>query len=219
MSTPPPRSAPSSAAPAEDSAPCSRGSPAPPALPFVAVEDRWNKPKMAEFLRMLGATQCVASAARAVGMSWQSAYKLRNRLKGEPFDIAWEAAFQHGYDALHQAALERALHGVEVPVYFNGEQIGTRRHFDERLTIWFLARRNAMGRSGSGATPPRPSSGRSGGTGCSRWSSRATRAGSTTTASRCDRTMRPRSASSRSATRSTTSKPAPRSARTSERGQ
>ena len=149
MSTTPPRSAPSSAASAEDSP-----SPASASridgriaerIAAVPPEDRWTKRKMAEFLRMLGATQCVASAARAVGMSRQSAYKLRNRLKGEPFDIAWEAAFQHGYDALHQAALERALFGVEVPVFFNGEQIGTRRHFDERLAIYFLSRRNAAG--------------------------------------------------------------------------
>lgn len=108
-------------------------------------EDRWTKAKMAEFLRVLAAQQSVAAAARAVGMSRQSAYKLRNRLKGEPFDIAWEAAFQHGYDALHQAALERALHGVEVPVFHKGEQVGTRRHFDERLTTFLLARRNNVG--------------------------------------------------------------------------
>lgn len=108
-------------------------------------DDRWSKPKMAEFLRVLAAQQSVSAAARSVGMSRQSAYKLRNRLKGEPFDIAWEAAFQHGYDALHQAALERALHGVEVPVFHKGEQVGTRRHYDERLTTFLLARRNTVG--------------------------------------------------------------------------
>ena len=108
-------------------------------------DDRWSKRKMAEFLRVLAAQQSVSAAARSVGMSRQSAYKLRNRLKGEPFDIAWEAAFQHGYDALHQAALERALHGVEVPVFHKGEQVGTRRHFDERLTVFLLARRNTVG--------------------------------------------------------------------------
>ncbi|HVR90508.1 MAG TPA: hypothetical protein VHG29_05385 [Novosphingobium sp.] len=117
--------------------------PLPPTL--TNPSDRWNKPKMAGFLRELAATHCVGSAAKAVGMSRQSAYKLRARLKGEPFDIAWEAAFQHGYDALHQAALERALHGVEVPVFFNGEQIGTRRQFDERLTCFLLSARNRSG--------------------------------------------------------------------------
>ena len=113
--------------------------------PDTDPADRWTKARMAEFLRVLAAEQSVAAAARAVGMSRQSAYKLRNRLKGEPFDIAWEAAFQHGYDALHQAALERVLHGVEVPIYHKGEQVGTRRHFDERLTTFLLARRNNVG--------------------------------------------------------------------------
>jgi len=134
-----PRPAPSAAAPDSPQTPHS------PPHHDVPREDRWNKPKLAEFLRALAATQCVKSAAAAVGMSRQSAYRMRNRLKGEPFDIAWEAAFQHGYDALHQAALERALFGVEVPIYHAGEQVGTRRHFDERLTTFLLARRNAAG--------------------------------------------------------------------------
>ncbi|MBC2665925.1 hypothetical protein H7F51_10345 [Novosphingobium flavum] len=100
---------------------------------------------MADFLRALAGTHCVHSAARSVGMSRQSAYRLRARLKGEPFDIAWEAAFQHTYDALAQAALERALHGVEVPVFHKGEQVGAYRKYDERLTAFLLARRNMFG--------------------------------------------------------------------------
>ena len=70
---------------------------------------------MAEFLRQLAATHSVTAAAGAVGMSRKSAYKLRTRLKGQPFDIAWEAAFRHGYDDLAHAALELALEGEEVP--------------------------------------------------------------------------------------------------------
>jgi hypothetical protein len=117
--------------------------PRPVRLP--AASDRWTKPKMAEFLRELASSHSVSAACKAVGMSRQAAYKLRARLKGEPFDIAWEAAFQHGYDALHQAALERALHGIEVPVFFNGEQVGMRQHFDERLTCFLLSARNHQG--------------------------------------------------------------------------
>ncbi len=116
-----------------------------PARPEQTHPDRWTKAKMAGFLRELAACHSVAAAAQAVGMSRQSAYKLRNRLKGEPFDVAWEAAFQHGYDALHQAALERALFGVEVPVFHKGEQVGSRTHFDERLTCFLLAARNRHG--------------------------------------------------------------------------
>jgi hypothetical protein len=98
---------------------------------------------MADFLRALAATHNVAEAARIVGMSRQSAYRLRARLKGQPFDIAWEAAFQHGYDELAQVALERALHGVEMPIFRKGEQVGSYRKYDERLTCFLLARRNS----------------------------------------------------------------------------
>lgn len=65
--------------------------------------------KMAEFLRQLAATHSVSAAARRVGMSRNSAFRLRNRLMGEPFDIAWEAAFRHGYDNLVHSALDREI--------------------------------------------------------------------------------------------------------------
>lgn len=109
------------------------------------LPDKWCPARMADFLRTLASTHSVATAARSVGMSRQSAYRLRARLKGEPFDIAWEAAFQHSYDALAQAALERALHGVEMPVYRGGELVGSYRKYDERLTCFLLARRNLHG--------------------------------------------------------------------------
>jgi len=112
---------------------------------LAAPQDRWNKFKMAEFLRQLAATHSVAAAARSVGMSRQSAYKLRSRLKGEPLDIAWETAFRHGYDNLAHAALERAINGVEVPHYHNGELVGTHHKFDERLTVALLAMLNRYG--------------------------------------------------------------------------
>ena len=117
----------------------------PPESLLADPPDRWCHARMADFLRALGATHCVAEAARSVGMSRQSAYRLRARLKGQPFDIAWEAAFQHAYDELAQVALERALHGTEVPVFHKGELIGSYRRFDERLTCFLLARRNSLG--------------------------------------------------------------------------
>ncbi|MEO0441639.1 MAG: hypothetical protein AAF067_12295 [Pseudomonadota bacterium] len=113
--------------------------------PRVAPGDRWTKRKMADFLRMLAATHNVSAAAKSVGMSRQSAYKLRARLKGAPFDLAWETAFRHGYDNLAHAALDRALNGVEVPHYHRGELVGTSRKYDERLTVALLAMRNRLG--------------------------------------------------------------------------
>ena len=130
-------------------------SPSPLALPANPAADdaaRWTQQRQAEFLRQLVATKSVSQAAAAVGMSRQSAYRLRARLKGQPFDLAWEIAFQHGYYDLAQAALERAMHGVEVPVFHGGELVGTYRKYDERLTCFLLAQRSATARQPPGGS-------------------------------------------------------------------
>ena len=113
-------------------------------LPPEERHDGWTRPKQARFLRELAATHCVSAAARAVGMTRQSAYKLRNRLKGEPFDIAWRAAFRLQYDALAEAVIERAIHGVEVPHFHKGELIHTSRRYDERAAVALLALRDRL---------------------------------------------------------------------------
>ena len=100
---------------------------------------------MAEFLRQLAATRSVTAAARAVRMSRESAHRMRNRLKGQPFDIAWEAAFRQGYDDLAHAALEMAMEGEEVPHYHQGELCGTHRKRNPYLMLGLLKMRNRMG--------------------------------------------------------------------------
>lgn len=106
----------------------------------------WTPRKMARFLDALASSGSVAAAARSVGMSRQSAYRVRARLSGQPFDIAWEAALEFGLQQLAHAALDRALNGVEEPVFHAGEQVGTRTRFDERLTMFLLANPARIGR-------------------------------------------------------------------------
>jgi len=135
----------SEAEPAEAAAEPAPEEPTERSRPHVARGDRWTKWKMAEFLRHLAATHSVTAAARAVGMHRRSAYKLRSRLKGQPFDIAWEAAFRHGYDDLAHAALELALEGEEVPHYHQGEIKGTHRKRHPQLMVQLLKMRNRVG--------------------------------------------------------------------------
>jgi hypothetical protein len=113
--------------------------------PSQAHGPRWTPRKMTEFLRALAASHSVTEAAKAVGMSRQSAYRLRSRLKGMAFDAAWDEAFHHSYCNLAHAALERALNGIEVPHYYKGELIGTSRRYDERLTVGLLRLLNSGG--------------------------------------------------------------------------
>lgn len=125
--------------------PSARSETAPEAAPEHTTTQRrdgWTPRKQAQFLEALAATHCVATAARSVGLSRQSAYKLRARLRGEPFDLAWDAAFQTGFDALAEAAMDRAMNGVEVPHFHNGELVHTSRRYDERLTVALLLMRD-----------------------------------------------------------------------------
>lgn len=53
------------------------------------VEYRWTKPKILAFLHALGTMGSVARAARSVGMSRQSAYRLRAQM-GSRFAAVWD---------------------------------------------------------------------------------------------------------------------------------
>ena len=84
----------------------------------AAAHNSWTRTKMTTFLRELAASQSVSQAAAAVGLSRQSAYKLRDRLVGTPFALGWEVALEAGITQLAHAMLDRAINGVEVPHYY-----------------------------------------------------------------------------------------------------
>ena len=117
----------------------------PPPTPPVR-HDGWTREKMASFLRELAASQSVSQAATSVGMARQSAYRLRNRLAGTPFALAWEVALEAGLQQLAHAVMDRAVNGEEVPHYYHGELVGTHRKFDNRLAVWLLANPWKVGR-------------------------------------------------------------------------
>lgn len=127
----------------DDSAPGQPGPSDPPVPAFSPVparprHDGWSPARQVAFLETLAECGCVADAAAQVGMSPQSAYALRRRADATDFRRAWEAALDHGIRRLSDAAFSRALHGVAQPVFYKGEQIGERRHYDERLTMFLL---------------------------------------------------------------------------------
>ena len=118
----------------------------------VQRHDGWTHERQAEFLRTLSETQSVSLAARSVGMGRQSAYKLRARLADQPFGAGWRLALRNARNSVLDAAIERAVHGVEVPHFWKGELIGTSRRYDERLTTALLGA-GALQRSDPGAGP------------------------------------------------------------------
>lgn len=103
-----------------------------------ARHDGWTPDRQTEFIEALAACGCVEEASRYVSMTATSAYRLRNRHDAKSFAAAWSAALDVGTKRLDDAAFARALNGVETPIFFQGQQIGVRRRFDERLTQFLL---------------------------------------------------------------------------------
>ena len=143
MSKPPrrPRRAATAASPASDDPSTFEPPEFEPAHPRPRF-DGWTAERQARFIQALGESACVAEACRAVGMSERSAYALRARADAVSFRNAWDAALGYAIRRLSDAALSRALNGVAVPVFFQGEQIGERRYYDERLTMFLLRYRD-----------------------------------------------------------------------------
>lgn len=62
------------------------------AVPGKSRRDGWTPPKQAEFIGELAETRSVSEAARRVGMTRETAYRLRRRKWSSSFCKAWDAA-------------------------------------------------------------------------------------------------------------------------------
>jgi hypothetical protein len=107
-------------------------------VPVRPRHDGWTAERQIAFIEKLADCGSVSAAARHVGMSRESARKLRRRPCGRAFRDAWDAALDCGYAELEEAAMERSKKGVARPVFYKGEQVGEWRYFDERLTTFLL---------------------------------------------------------------------------------
>ena len=113
-------------------------------VPLRYRHDGWTPDTQLEFIQALADTGCVDAACHAVGMSRESAYALRRRPDAQAFRLAWAAAKDVMVERLDDAAMSRAINGVPVPIFHNGEQVGERRHYDERLTMFLLRYRDPV---------------------------------------------------------------------------
>lgn len=100
----------------------------------------WSPARQRGFVVRLALCGSVPHAARAVGLSRESAYRLRARPDAAGFARAWERALDMGRDATRDVALVRALQGEVRPVFYRGRQVGERVRYDDRLTLELLRR-------------------------------------------------------------------------------
>jgi hypothetical protein len=101
--------------------------------------DGWTPEKQRAFIEELADCGIVREAAARVGMTEQSAARLRRRTDAAAFSLAWDAALRIGGDRLRSIAWERAVMGVAKPRFYRGEKIGEERIYDNRLLTSLVA--------------------------------------------------------------------------------
>ncbi|WP_338503602.1 hypothetical protein V6R86_08225 [Sphingomonas kaistensis] len=120
-----------------------------PALDHVRAEvpadvriDGWTANRRILFLELLEERGSILAAARAVGMSRRSVYRLLPRAPA--FAAAFEAAMSRVAATLADTLFDRALHGHEVPVMHGGDVVATRTVHHDMLGLHLLRMRDPL---------------------------------------------------------------------------
>ncbi len=77
--------------------------------------DGWSHERQRGFIEALADCGSVMDAARQIGMSASSAYRLRRSPGGEAFAAAWDAAIHQAALHLVDVAFDRAIKGLPIP--------------------------------------------------------------------------------------------------------
>lgn len=130
-------------------------------VPRKRRHDGWTPEKQRAFIETLADTGSVVGAARAVGLSKQSAYALRRSKGAEGFAAAWDAAIGQASRLLADVAFDRAINGVEQHVIDkDGHHIYTHMKTNDRLLMFLLrAHQPQIYGRGSERTLPLPEQG------------------------------------------------------------
>ena len=134
--------------------------------PETPRHDGFTPERQAAFLDALAASGSISAAAQAVGLSRTAIYNLRNREDeaGAAFRAAWDARLRQAVAVLSETAFDRAINGVEEPVFHKGEQVGTRIRHNDRLLMFLLKSLDPETYAARPATPayqrPHPSGSR-----------------------------------------------------------
>lgn len=114
-------------------------------LPPATRHDGWTPARQQEFIECLADTANVRAAARRVGMSVQSAYRLRRHPDADDFRRAWDLALQDAWLHIKRVALDRVLNGEETQIEREGVVVAVQRKpCDPRFLIAMLDRANRM---------------------------------------------------------------------------
>jgi hypothetical protein len=119
-----------------------------PQIDFIPVprqrrrRNGWTEERQRGFIAALAECGSVSRAARAVGLTPRTAYRLLDADGADDFARAWDAAIDIGIERVRASALERSLHGSPVAVFRRGKLCGVETRFNDRLAIALLSGRD-----------------------------------------------------------------------------
>lgn len=127
--------------------------------PLRARHDGWSEARQCHSLAQLYLTGSVGAAARAVGMSRASAYRLRERAGGEDFAFAWDSVLtppgagriarpRRDWRKVTNLELVRRIEsGLIQPVIYRGRMTAIRRKPCNSVLFQLLRRTGAVPQS------------------------------------------------------------------------
>ncbi|NCN84147.1 MAG: hypothetical protein GW808_09290 [Sphingomonadales bacterium] len=106
------------------------------------VRGLYDDRRKLKFLKELAISSHVANSAEAAGVAVSTVYLWRER--DPDFFRAWMRSLAAGYELLEMDLLERARNGVEKPVFHDGKEVATVKHYNDGLGIKLLLAHKQM---------------------------------------------------------------------------
>jgi hypothetical protein len=101
-------------------------------------QDGWTPERQQRFLAALHACGIVAAAAKAVGMTGATAYRLRRRPGAESFAAAWDRLLREARGRALDLAMEQAMTESFVPRSYRGQFTGMVTADNQRMILAVL---------------------------------------------------------------------------------
>lgn len=120
------------------------GAPAPALTDFTPVPrqferaEGWTPEVQRAFIEWLADLGSVTEACRLVGRSTTGAYRLKRHPEAGEFAAAWARALAFAVGQAEDNAIDRAVNGVEVPIFAYKDKLATRRVYNDRLVMFML---------------------------------------------------------------------------------
>lgn len=123
-------------------------------VPLRLRADGWTPMRQADFLGALAETLSVAAAARRVGMTRESAYRLRDKQGAASFAAAWDAILLHrppprkvtgraGFDGIFYGSLKPLMRrGRHVATLHSSSNDALLKLYRQEMTARRLGRRH-----------------------------------------------------------------------------